>query len=771
MKQVYISYNPYKLTTQFLVEGKKPKEGSFFAGIATDTRLQEWIEVLPKFLVEEYNANEFDIKFHGTLLDYEDLAYVLKEAHENGLLNAKLDREPAKETYEKEQAIEEIFKKIQEGDFEELRSPDICRAFDLAKSSDFEVCVVATMSAGKSTLINSMLQNKLMPSKAEACTAIITRIKDETQENVPFQAETYYSDENLKDTTKNLTFDDMYRWNADPEVSEIRVRGNIPFVDSSEISLVLIDTPGPNNARDKRHGEIQRALLGKSSKALVVYVMTGEFGNNDDFSLLKSVSDSMKVGGKQSKDRFIFVVNKLDDRKEEDGSLQNTLHSIRKYLEGYGIKNPNVFPASALTAMNIRLNEKGLLTNEDEQDELEMKIKKLNRNADLHFEDFATLPPSFKSALQKEYEEATENWQGDDLKNPQTALIHTGIPSVEIAIRQYVDKYAKTAKIKNIVDTFIHKLEETGSFEELKKAMATNVTEKEKIIATIQEIESKIDSGKEAQDFRSGVDSAVKNTLQESLKEIETILTQQQKKVREQGGDFKGETFTEDEAELAIRNFNSFSEYLQQDMKSALEEIMTQNLTDTAKSLLNTYRAKLVALENEVSLDDSNLSISPLKIMNSNVVFSEVDLDDIMTYEERVVGKETYTKKVRVRGWFQGWAFWPKDEVQEFVRDKLVNVGVISGTELFNELTAPLQKPLIECANIGKEAVKKESEHLQEQYTKEFDKLDKMLKDKLAQLKSCATDKEKAEDRIADCERRLAWLEKIKTEVSNILEI
>lgn len=36
--------------------------------------------------------------------------------------------------------------------------------------------VVATMSAGKSTLINALLRQKLMPAKQEACTATITEI-------------------------------------------------------------------------------------------------------------------------------------------------------------------------------------------------------------------------------------------------------------------------------------------------------------------------------------------------------------------------------------------------------------------------------------------------------------------------------------------------------------------------------------------------------------------------------------------------------------------
>ena len=96
-----------------------------------------------------------------------------RQAYECGELTAKLDRIPAKETSDKEALIDDVFKAIQEGPFDELRDVEILSAFKHARSKDFEVCVVATMSAGKSTLINSMLGTKLMPSKQEACTAII----------------------------------------------------------------------------------------------------------------------------------------------------------------------------------------------------------------------------------------------------------------------------------------------------------------------------------------------------------------------------------------------------------------------------------------------------------------------------------------------------------------------------------------------------------------------------------------------------------------------
>ena len=182
MKKVFLKYNPYKLETELTVDGRPPADNSKLLEGFEEKRLQEWVENFPKILVEEYNDNDFDVTFHGTLLDFEDLKEVFAQAVERGELTAKLEQIPAKETADKDGLIEEVFQEIIGKDcpFPELRdSQQIKDAFHKAMSDEFEVFVVAIMSAGKSTLINAMLGAKLMPSQAEACTATITKIKDE----------------------------------------------------------------------------------------------------------------------------------------------------------------------------------------------------------------------------------------------------------------------------------------------------------------------------------------------------------------------------------------------------------------------------------------------------------------------------------------------------------------------------------------------------------------------------------------------------------------
>ena len=94
MREIFIRYNPYKVETEVKIDGKKVKANS--ALNVDDKRLQEWIEDLPKILVDECNTKSFKIVFHGTILDYEDLISVAKEAKEKGI-EIECEHIPAKE--------------------------------------------------------------------------------------------------------------------------------------------------------------------------------------------------------------------------------------------------------------------------------------------------------------------------------------------------------------------------------------------------------------------------------------------------------------------------------------------------------------------------------------------------------------------------------------------------------------------------------------------------------------------------------------------------
>jgi len=766
MKKVFVKYNPYKLETEITVEGKRLAQNSKLGEKAADgCRLQEWVEELPRLLIDEYNDTEFEITFHGTLLDYEDLVDVFTEAHERSGLKTTIKRKAAKETTDKEALIDDVFKQIQQGPFEELKDVEIVGAFEHAKSSDFEVCVVATMSAGKSTLINSMLGAKLMPSKQEACTAIITRIKDTSQEDIPFIAEVYNEEDELTETHAKLTYPIMERLNSSEGVSAIHVLGNIPFVSSEDVSLVLIDTPGPNNSRDPRHGKVQRELLGKSSKALVLYIMTGEFGTDDDNTLLNRVAESMSVGGKQSKDRFIFVVNKLDDRKKEDGDTSQTLDRVRSYLKNHGITNPNLFPASALPALNMRLIASGMDVDDDTVDETEVKIKKLNRNETLHFETYAALPPSIRGEINEQLMATRSAWNGRANENPEEALIHTGVVSIEAAIRQYVQKYAKTAKIKNIVDTFLHKLDEVGAFEKTKHELARNQEESKRIVRLIETIRNKMDDARDAKKFKDTVDDAVISVNDSSKEVVEEIIEKFQSRITKRIDNLRNQELSLHDAEDEVDRLNKFAQKLEPDFEEEMDELIRNNILTTSSALLEAYKNKLASLTDEIDFNNlAGVTIDPLKLMGGSV--GEFSTRNLVRKKEVEDGEEWVENSSK--RWFKPWTWFQESG---YYRTKYKTVQYVLGDELAQQFFEPVQQGLYDNGDSARKYALQQSKRIADLFNKEFKRLDDVLKTKLTELENYATDKEKADERIQESERKLKWLDLIKARVESVLEI
>lgn len=68
----------------------------------------------------------------------------------------------------------------------------------------------------------------------------------------------------------------------------------------------------------------------------------------------------MKEGGKQARERFIFAVNKMDAFKPKDEGvdcIERALNGVKSGLEERGIYNPNIFPVTALAALELRTED------------------------------------------------------------------------------------------------------------------------------------------------------------------------------------------------------------------------------------------------------------------------------------------------------------------------------------------------------------------------------------------------------------------------------
>ena len=772
MKTVLIKYNPYRLKTDVSINGKPVKKNSRLN--ITNQRIQEWIDNLPEILLEECSTRDFELVFHGTYLDFEDIVAVSVEAKKRNI-NIKPIHKPAKEVKDKELALDEIFKEIQDGPFEALKQEDVINAFNLAKSKEFEVNVVATMSAGKSTLINALLGKKLMPATQEACTATITKIHDNDKDN--YAAEAFDQNGEKVITFSNLTYDLMEELNSLPNVSKIDISGNIPFVTSEESSLVLIDTPGPNNARDKDHKFKTYNMLSESSKTLVLYILNAQqLAVEDDDNLLSHVADSMKIGGRQSRDRFIFVINKMDEYWRDEDTVESAIQKVKDYLSDKGIENPNVYPLSAITALYIRdslMSIKSMESDDDDDSEIEeakMLVRRCIKKEKLHFENYTPLTTRAKDTIKSQLETYVEN---NSLK--EQALIHSGIITLEEIIKSYVLKYSKTAKIKNIVDTFEKKLESERILEEAKKHLSMCTENKQEIRNKINLIESKLDDGENVKDFRRKIndinyDKQIKDSANKIMSEVEAKITMYLKQST------KDEMSIEEAKEVHRKLLNKANS-IRAKMKSDIEIMVNKTVKKNASKLLNEYKFKLINLVDELDISDE-FRIDPFKLIEGNINGLEdieylLDGTTNVKLVKKVIGEyKDYDEIFGLRRWLNeklGTDFDVDFEIIKVYAD--VEEEYVDGKELSNRFILPIQEDLYRDKEEVIKYAKKDVKAIKELFIEEFDKLDKLLKEKLDELKKCTLDEKIASEKLKESKNRLEWIEKLDKKLNNILDI
>ena len=128
IRKVKIEHNPYTLETKFEVEGKEISRGNklekiIFSKKSNDgeerARFQEIVSEIPQAIVEEFSHTNFDIIFHGSKLDYQDLKFELEKKREEtkdkeNKFTFKLNHIPAKESSEKIKELDIIYENLKE---------------------------------------------------------------------------------------------------------------------------------------------------------------------------------------------------------------------------------------------------------------------------------------------------------------------------------------------------------------------------------------------------------------------------------------------------------------------------------------------------------------------------------------------------------------------------------------------------------------------------------------------------------------------------------
>ena len=744
MKNVKIKYNPYMVETEISVDGQKPKANS--ALNVGKKRLQEWIEKLPQIILDEYRDSNVTIDFTGTMSDYEDVESSFNAYKDK--ISATCNFHKTADITDVEKTIDKIFDEIKNGPVAELKDKKILRAFEKAKDSKFEINVVATMSSGKSTLINALLGQQLMPAANEATTATIVKIIDTDQNN--FSAVAFDKSGQVVKRLDNVTLEDMQALNADTKVSTVEIKGKIPCVSSVGMKLVLVDTPGPNNSRDKRHEEMTYKMIADSDNSLVLYVMNGEqLGINDEKIFLDYVCQSMKEGGKKGRERFIFAVNTMDRYSpdpQDDGPkcITKALNNVKSGLEDREIYNPNIFPVCSLPALQKRAEMKG------------PRARALNDfKLMCEYYEYNNLPQTVRNRL--------DYWMSKASSDDDKLEVRTGIVSIEQAIAQYINKYARTTKVYDLVHSFNEKLNELAAVAHLEDAIRKDKDAKAKIEEQIAKIKANIQSAQNAQKRSKAIDNIdLTSTIE---KKVATYMTEIKNKLsRMMSG--RSNKVEKIKAKQQCEELEKECKAISVQIKVQIDKILETAYKDTITKIVEDYKRYLAELN--IGVDTNALSFNPANLISgslsdlSSIIDDNTETVDESYYDDKYKWVPSKKKWYNPFSWFNEGAHWEGKTIEKYV-------DYVDMNEVASDYIVPFQKSLDDTKKDAVNHVKSETQRLKEHLKSELAKIDKVLNQKLDALSKTEADNKAKAEEIAVKEKNLKWLESIQNQVNNII--
>lgn len=758
MTKIYLKYNPYTVESEIRIDGVLVESPNKLADL-TNERLQVWVESLIPILNEVCNDDEYEIEFYGTNLDYNDLVVSVNEYCESDPdTKVTIHFTQAKGAADRFAELIALFDDMQKNcPFEDLTTDQIKENFQSAVSSEFEVSVIATMSSGKSTLINALLGRELMPSKNEACTATIAKIKDVDGLD-HFEATYLDKNKELIGSYSDLTLEHMVEMNDNPETAYINIQGDIPSIQNNGVQLVLVDTPGPNNSRTEEHKNHTYRIIKEKSKPMVLYVLNAtQLQTNDDKELLTAVSEAMRVGGKQSKDRFLFAVNKVDLFDPDKESVQGAIKNVREYLKKFDIENPNIFPTSAELAKVIRMNECGQT--------LTSQQKRTLRDYDffideeqLHLSEQATLSKDNMAKIKKMTEAAME--AGDGYAE---ALIYTGVPAIELAINEYLAKYAYTAKVKTAVDTFRKKVEEKDMHAKMMASIRSDEAARESIHTQLQVVKSQLEEGAFGGEFRKRIQGL------DMMKEADTRIQKLRTKINgiAKNSNQKQQMTMLEVTQMMGRLDRKIRE-LQSDVRTELENIIEDVINQGGQEIIEDYKKHMHSLISSGDLKSSNYSAG------CNINFLEESIPNAQQiinqykYTERVDTGEREACKNYNHKW---WDFLELFEPRTITRKIFTNVEMVDADKVYGEYIDPIIAGFFKNLDNARKTAQQEAEKFKVFFMQELDVLEDTLKKKVEENEKLTRDQASIEQKLKEDQDKIQWLENFIVKLDEILAI
>lgn len=479
--------------------------------------LQTWVEPIAahnwKGFLDEIVSNDsnVEITFEGRQIDYDDFkaAVEYQNTHrvdKKSACNLEYNFEEIFDDKKLKDNITDVITEMQKPEFKEIVNENgtkklreaynnIEENYNKEANKEFRIVFAGPTSTGKSTLINALVGRNILSAKDETTTSKVLKIRHNSQygncinlklfnENGDQLLEHKYDNENdLKKMLKSFDHEgEDFEKNGVVGTIQLEMDlGNLyPNDDLKEaFTIELIDTPGTDsttgNIADneaKKHMNITKDVL-KDGRDMVIFTIDGQHPDTESVSkFLDEITE--ENGNSHFNDRFIFVMNKCDGLTfEGDNKLSDkvkkwnqTLNKSQKILEGRKII-PRIFPVAAMPALAYKTTIickeckgfKGCNKIEKENllgvfEDFSNKFKRKYSRECYCLETESALPERRKIEINERLKELDKLKEENEENAAEEVYIHTGIYSLEIAIKDYIERYAYPFKVQKLVDTF-----------------------------------------------------------------------------------------------------------------------------------------------------------------------------------------------------------------------------------------------------------------------------------------------------------------------------
>lgn len=213
---------------------------------------------------------------------------------------------------------------------------DVARLYRLKELADnhrFYVTIWGHYSAGKSMLINNIIEKDILPVQSRETTAVLTYIQYGTLEECVIVYENGTSANYDLDVLKDI-FQNTSKFEEVGEIDHIEVYVNNDLLITG---LILVDTPGVNTVIQK-HQDLAVDAIEQSGR--IIYVL-GNSPSNVDKQFIKQISDC----GVQ----ISFIRTKCDKLlSAEEGNPEDSLALEKDTIESFLDKKVEFVPVSNL---------------------------------------------------------------------------------------------------------------------------------------------------------------------------------------------------------------------------------------------------------------------------------------------------------------------------------------------------------------------------------------------------------------------------------------